>query len=277
MKISFTIIADAFEHAEATKKLSLATLAFAIAPGIAVGAGGLLTTYFGWQSCFYVLIIYSFVILGLSLFLPETASHLDKRALDLSSMKEAYKKKFKNKKLIYSSLIMGCVTSVVYLFATLAPFLGMNLIGLSPEEYGFLNFIPPIGLIGGSLASHWLSTRKEKLAMIQLGIGISIVAISSMLFLFSFGAVNIWTLFLPIPVLYFGTSLIFNNASTFAMQHMQDKSNGSAIMSFINMLLATMAVLVAQGVSSPTPLMLPVLFLSFMIFSMGLQRRLKAL
>jgi MFS family permease len=276
MKISFTIIADAFEQAQATKKLSLATLAFAIAPGIAVGVGGFLTTYYGWQSCFYALIGYSFLVLILSLFLPETAPYLDKDALNVKHIKEAYRRKLKNKKILYSALIMGCVTSIIYLFSTLAPFLGINEIGLNPEEYGSLNLIPPIGLIAGSLVSHWLATRREKLAVIKLGGEISVVAIIAMLFFFIFGKINLWTLFLPIPFIYFGTSLIFNNASSFAMDHMQDKSNGSAIMSFINMMLATVAVLIAQSINSPLPILMPLFFLFFALLLLFLQRNLKA-
>ena len=112
---------------------------------------------------------YSFLVLILSLFLPETAPYLDKDALDLNNIKETYKQKLKNKKIIYSSLIMGCVTSIIYLFSTLAPFLGINEIGLNPEEYGLLNLVPPVGLIAGSFTSHWLATRREKLAVIKLG------------------------------------------------------------------------------------------------------------
>ena len=277
MKISFTIIADAFEQAQATKKLSLATLAFAIAPGIAVGAGGFLTTYYGWQSCFYALIAYSCLVFILSLLLPETAPHLDKGALNLKNIKETYIRKLKNKKIVYSSLIMGCATAIIYLFSTLAPFLGINEIGLNPEEYGSMNLIPPLGLIAGSFASHWLAARREKLAVIKLGGGVLVIATIVMLFLFAFGKINLWTLFFPIPFLYFGASLIFNNASSLAMEHMQDKSNGSAIMSFINMILATVAVLMAQSINSPIPILLPLFFLFFALLLLFLQRNLKAL
>jgi len=275
MKISFTIIADAFEHAEATKKLSLATLAFAIAPGIAVAVGGVLTTSYGWESCFYALIAYSCLVFILSLFLPETAPYLDKKALDFESIKAAYKRKLKNKKIIYSALILGCVTSIIYLFSTLAPFLAINEIGLSAEEYGFLNFIPPLGMIAGSFSSHWLATRKEKLSVVQFGGRVSTLVIVVMIIFFSFGKLNLWTLFLPIPFLYYGCSLIFNNASSFAMSHMQDKSNGSAIMSFMNMALATIAVLITQSISSPIPLAMPLLFLFFALLLLFLHQRLK--
>lgn len=275
MKISFTIIADAFEKAEATKKLALATLAFAIAPGLAIGIGGLLTTYVGWASCFYALIIYSCLVFVLSLFLPETAPYIDSEALNLSHIVEAYKRKLTNTKIVYASLIMGCSTSIIYLFATLAPFLGINQLGLSPEGYGFLNFIPPIGMIAGSFSAHWLAARREKLAVIQFGSLVAIFISLVMAILFGTGNLNPWTLFLPIPFLYFGTSLIFNNASSFAMDHMQDKSNGSAIMSFINMSVATVAVLIAESIHSPSPLLLPALFFSLGIILLFLRRRLK--
>lgn len=275
MKISFTIIADVFTQDQATKTLSLATLAFAIAPGIAVSAGGLLTAYYGWQSCFYALIAYSVLVFILSLFLPETAPYLDKDALDLHNIKEAYKRKLRNKKIVYSSLIMGCATSIIYLFSTLAPFLGINTIGLNPEQYGFLNLIPPLGLMAGSFTSHWLAARKDKLDVIKLGGRAAGVAITAMLLFFIFGKINVWTLFLPIPFIYFGTSLIFNNASSFAMEHMQDKSNGSAIMSFINMMLAAIAVLTAESIHSPIPILLPLFFLFFALLALRLQKSLK--
>lgn len=277
MKICFTIIADAFEQAEATKKLSLATLAFAIAPGIAIAVGGALTTNYGWESCFYALMLYSCIVFVLSLFLPETAPYLDQEALDLKNIKEIYKRKLKNKKIVYSAFIMGSVTSIIYLFSTLAPFLAINRIGLSPEEYGFLNFIPPFGLIAGSFVSHWLASRKEKLKCIELGGQIAVLASLVMLGFFAMGQINLWTLFLPMPFLYFGTSLIFSNASSFAMAYMQDKSNGSAIMSFINMILATVAVLIAQSISSLSSLLMPLLFLFFAFLLLFLKRRLKKL
>ena len=261
MKISFTIIADVFDREQSTKVLSLATLAFAIAPGVAVFIGGGLTTYFGWQGCFYALIFYSCLVFVLSWLLPETAPYLDEGALNIKEIKNSYQRKFKNGKVVSAALIMGCVTSIIYLFSTLAPFVAMNQMGLSPELYGSLNMIPPIGLIAGSFASHWLAARRDKVFVMLLGGKIAIAAILVMLFSFAIGKVDSWSLFFPMPFLYFGTSLIFNNASSFAMDHMKDKSNGSAIMSFINMMLAACVVLLVQAIASPMAIFMPLSFL----------------
>ncbi len=262
MKIAFTIIGDAFEKQEATQKISIATVAFAIAPGLAIALGGYLTTLFGWESCFYALILYGLLILLLTYFLPETAPYLDSQALNLKTIVSTYQRKFKNKTLIYSALILGSVTSMIYLFSTLTPFLVINRLHLSPEQYGLMNFIPPLGLIGGSFLSHRLSVKKSKLLCIGLGVKISMITAGIMLILFLAKQVSIWTLFIPITCLYFGTSLIFNNASSFAMEHTQDKSNGSAIMGFINMTLATITVFIGESISTPSPIILPLFFLA---------------
>lgn len=275
MKISFTLIADAFEPVEATKKLSLATLAFAIAPGLSVATGGFLTTRFGWESCFYALIAYSCLIGILSFLLAETAPHLDKEALQYKKIVSGYLKNFTNKKFIGAALIMGSVTSVIYLFTTLAPFIGIKRFGLSPEEYGFLNSIPPMGLIGGSFASYWLSTRQRKVTVIQLGGSIAALSSGVMLLLFALGKANYWTLFLPMPFVYLGTSLVYNQASSLALEQVEDKSNGSAVMSFTSMMIAALSVCFASFLSSSKPFVMPLLFLILTAILLFLLRHLE--
>ena len=172
---------------------------------------------------------------------------------------------------------MGCASSITYLFLTLGPFVGISMIGLTPDEYGFLNLIPPVGLIRCSLASNWLGSRRERLDCIQIGGAISLLAIAVIFFFFIFGKINIWTLFFPIPFLFFGTTLIFNNASTFALDNMQDKSNGSAIMSFINLILPTTAVLLVGSINSLNPILMPTFFFFFVLLLLFLQKSLKVL
>ena len=52
-----------------------------------------------------------------------------------------------------------------------------------------------------------------------------------------------FSLFLPMAIIYFGLSLILANASSIAMSHVIEKAHGSAVMSFINMGFTTLIVL----------------------------------
>ncbi len=51
------------------------------------------------------------------------------------------------------------------------------------------------------------------------------------------------TLFSPMLLVYVGLSLIYANASTFAMSNTSDKAHGSAVMNFINIGVVIIAVL----------------------------------
>jgi DHA1 family bicyclomycin/chloramphenicol resistance-like MFS transporter len=86
LKMSYTIIGDVYEHKAATKVISILMYAFAIVPAVGMTLGGFLTETFGWQSCYFFLAAYSFFILALSSFLPETSGVLDPHALNISNI-----------------------------------------------------------------------------------------------------------------------------------------------------------------------------------------------
>ena len=261
LKITYTMIGDVYSQTKATKTISYIMLAFAIAPGLAIALGGLLTDQFGWTSCFYFLAAYSVLLLLLCIFLPETSHGIDPEALEPAKIKEGFLKKLKNKKLVTCAFIMGCATSFVYLFASEAPFIGIETLGLEADEYGALNFIPPIGMIIGSFFSYQLAGKKDILSIILLGIVISTLGAIAMLTLFLGGVINLWTLFIPMPFIYIGLSFIFSNASGLAMSHAQNKSNASAVMNFINMGVAVLSLVLIEALPTHQAYNLPLFFL----------------
>ncbi len=261
LKIAFTMIGDVYSQTAATKKLSYLTLAFAIVPGLAVAFGGLLTDQFGWMSCFYVLTVYSVILLILSTRLPETAEFKDLTALNLSKIRIGFLEQLKSRTLVTCALIMGGASSFVYLFASEAPFIGIEEIGLQAKEYGLLNFIPSLGMLVGAVFTHQLAGKKEIPTILTLGIGIAIAASFIMFTLFLIGKVNTWTLFVPIPFMYLGLSLVFSNSSGYAMSVAKNKSNASAVLNFINMTIAFFSLLVIEILPIYHITVLPLLFL----------------
>ncbi len=276
MKIAFTIIGDVYQGEKATKKIAHLSLSFAIGPAIAIALGGFLTSYYGWESCFYFLTGYSILLLFLTSLLPETAEKLDRQALSFSKVREGYRRKLKNRMLVTSALLMGCVTSFVYLFASEAPFIGIDVIGLQADTYGLLNFIPPVGMIAGSMLSHALAGKKEAPYAIMLGIAIMFFSSAAMFLLFLLGKISAWSLFLPMPFVYVGTSLVFSNSSALAMTHAKDKSNASAMMNFINLSITVIALFVIGSI--PTSVFtLPVIFMVIAFLMVFLKNRLSHL
>lgn len=274
LKVAFTMIGDVYDKEAATKKLSTLILAFAITPGLGIAIGGFLTQYLGWQSCFYFMAAYCLCVLSISFFLPETAKERDPKALDMKKIKEGLLGAFRNSTVITCGLLMGCGASVIYLFAAHGPFIGISQLGVSPEAYGLLNFIPPVGMVAGSFLSRYLAGRWQPFKVIAFGIGIIVLFSSAMLFLSLLDIFNIWCLFLPMPLIYLGFSLVYSNASSIALSKASDKANASAVMHFCNLGTAVVMLFFVTALPFKQLYILPLIFLLLACGMLALKKRL---
>lgn len=246
LKMTFTLVNECYGPKEASQKISYLLLAFAITPALSVTLGGALNHYYGWLSCFYGGIIYGLILLLLVRQLPETKTTFNKNALNISHLLTEYLSQFKNRKLIAGGFLMGCATSFVYIFASLTPFIAINLMGMDSFTYGIANLLPSMGLLIGSLLSSQLTKKLRLQAIIQFGILITSIGIILMIIAMLFLKLSaLYVLFLPMVIIYLGLSCVIANASTVAMSYVNDKAHGSAIMNFINMGIATVTVITA--------------------------------
>jgi DHA1 family bicyclomycin/chloramphenicol resistance-like MFS transporter len=260
LKMTFTLVNEYYEPQVASQKIAYIMLSFAITPGIGVALGGILTTHFGWASCFYASVIYGMVLLFFVKRLPIFNEKINTNALEFSHLMHAYAEQFKTRKLLTGGFIMGLGTTFVYAFAASAPFIAIDLFGMSAVNYGFANLLPPMGLILGSLVSVQLSKRYDLGKVVRLGILIATIGAFMMLttLLLHF-PILIW-LFISTVVVYFGNCFIAANASSLAMSNTQDKAHGSAVMSFTNMGTAT-AIVLLMGFMPQTVFVLPGVYL----------------
>lgn len=277
LKISFTMIADVYEQTEATKMISRILIAFAIMPGLAVALGGWITHLLNWQSCFYFLGLFGIVVLWLSTKLPETAASLDQHALKVSSILHGYAVKFKNKRLVTSALMMGCGTSVVYVFAAKAPFIGIDLIGMTTDAFGNYNLIPLLGMLFGALLSAKIAGRFSLLYLLLTGIVTALAMTLTMLIPFSMGKFNALSLFFPMFLIYIAQSLVFANISSFGLASAKNKSNGSAVLNFINLSTTVVALIVLEFIYPESAIVLPLSFVFFFCMMLFLWWRLRKL
>ncbi|MGD9592066.1 MAG: MFS transporter [Candidatus Berkiella sp.] len=243
LKMTFTLVNEYYEPQAASQKIAYLMLTFAITPGLGVALGGLLNSHFGWMSCFIAGAIYGLTLLPLILKLPKQKAPRDHNALRLCHIRDNYKVQFKNKSLILGALLMGASTCLVYVFAALAPFIAINIMGMNSADYGVANIIPSIGLLIGSLACAQLVKKYALSTLIGVGVLISILGALILAVTINLSLSTYFTLFVPMAIIYVGISFILANASSLAMSNVNDKAHGSALMSFLNMGLATLVVL----------------------------------
>lgn len=260
LKMTFTLVNECYEPKIASQKISYLLLAFAITPGLAVALGGYLNTHFGWMSCFFAGSLYGAILFLFVLKLPKIETPLDLQALKWSHLTKTYIQQFQNKQLIAGGLLMGGATCFVYVFAAIAPFIAMNVMNMSSEQYGVANILPSIGLIIGSLGSAYGAKKYPLGLLIKSGLSMCGVGAGLMSLALWFNLPALFSLFLPMVFIYIGLSFVMSNASSVAMSFVSDKAHGSAVMNFINMGAATVVVL-GLGAFTMQPILLPMVYL----------------
>ena len=272
--MTFTLVNEVYEPKVASQKLSYLMLSFAITPGLSVALGGLLITYFSWDSCFYFSAFYGVALLLLTMRLPETISKIDKDALSLAHLWKGYAVQFTNKSLLLGGFLMGSSSCFVYLFASLSPFISMQILGMSSFAYGLANLLPSMGLVLGSIVSARMIKRYSLMSMVKLSVAIIGLGTIILYILLSLSLPPVVGIFLPMIIIYFGLCFIFSNASVVALEKTDDKAHGSAVMSFLNMGMATFVVLLTERFTV-AKLLLPEVYVLVSIFMLGLLLMLK--
>ncbi len=260
LKITFTMIGDRHQGHGATRALAVLTLAFGIMPGIGVALGGYLTMAWGWHGCFAFLLLYSLFLIGISLFLPETAKSLDPNALQLRKIFHGYFMQLKHPLIVLNGIMMGLASAIIYIFGTVAPIVSIRLIGMAPDEFGLWNIVPSFGLVAGTLLASSLAGKQKNSVSLFYGMILMFIGSIAIGFCFVQGWIYASAFFLPMFLVQAGDNLFWINASSSGLSSASDKSNASAIMQFLNIGIASIGTFVSMNFSPKNPLVLPIAF-----------------
>jgi MFS family permease len=234
-KIVFTMVSDQYKGNGAVKSFSYILMAFAIMPGLAMATGGFLTVYFGWRGCFGFLSLYSLLLSFLIRLLPETMHKKDKNALQLGKIVHGLGVQFKDSFLMMHAVMTGFGSAIIYVFATVAPYIAIDMMGLSPDVYGLWAFLPPLGLGIGILFIPKVTKKVLPRIGILSGILVSLLAVLVWGVFINAGLIIPATLFLPMVLVQVGISFSFTFSTSKGLGEVEDKSNANAVLQFTNM------------------------------------------
>ena len=259
MKISMTMTADTHSGEKETRMVSYLIFFATMVPAIGLGIGGSLASHYGWEGCFIFMAIYCALLLILTIRLPETATDLKKDALVIKHMIRQYTLQFGDSFLVLHALITGLCTSIYYFYITQGPYLGINLMGLTPNAYGWLALIPVCGMGAGCLAAARFAGRLSARRTLITGFLCAFAGLIIVLACFSAGWVTLASFFLPMTVVQIGVYIMSPTSLSIALDKANDKSNASAVSQFINFGMSFCAVLILSLIRSDNPLIMPIL------------------
>lgn len=258
---TFMLINEWLPDHQRKTAMAYSILSFALGVGFAVLIGGMITQYLNWQSCFIFLMIHGLIMrMGLGVF-SETL--LKPKLFHIPTLLKDYGYALCSVKLLVFSVVWSGCTSVAYCYSAAAPQIADQFFHLSAAQYGYWNGVNIIGMILGGLSARAFMQRFSVLRVIIIGYIGSFIALSSFAFMMVTSSQSVVWFFFTSGVLYCFSSYLFSGGSFLASNAIDDKASASSMMSFVNMSLATLSV-VLMGYLSSNP------FLAFLLITSGL-------
>jgi MFS family permease len=205
---------DVYDGDERKHYLSIMTIVWSVGPIIAPFIGGYLQNIFGWQSNFYVLAGYSFVLLILELiFSGETLK--TRNPFRVEFLLKEYERMFRAKDFFYGMLMCGVSYSMIMFFNLCGSFIIEHKMGYSEVVAGYVSLILGFAWMAGGFLGKAL-IEKAFLPKIRYANFIQLFLIVLM-FVASYFLNTIYSLVAFAFVIHVTAGFIFNNYFTYCI------------------------------------------------------------
>ena len=208
------IARDTFKGEELAKTMSYLVVFIIFIIPAAPLLGGYLEELFGWRSNFVFMAIYALLALVASyLKLEETNIHRDKAKLKFSYIFKNFSFMLKARGFMQISLGILLTYGAFFSWFLVGPVLLIKKLGISPSEFGWINFLGMGGsFLIASLINGQIVTKVGTQFMIRIGWNITILSGVVMLGLYLANGVEYWSLIAPMMLFSFGATFVFPNA-----------------------------------------------------------------
>ena len=211
MVVPRAILRDLYDTGRAASMLGYVTMGMAIMPMLGPAIGGFLDEAFGWQANFWLLFAIGAITLTVTWFdLKETNTT---RSSSFAAQIRDYPELFRSRRFWGYALSAGFASGAFFAFLGGAPFVGVQVFGLTPSQLG-LYFMPTaFGYIIGNFLSGRFSQRVGITRLIMLGACSLIFAMLGSWALFAAGATAPAAFFGMTVFIGVGNGLVLPNAT----------------------------------------------------------------
>ncbi len=173
--VSRAVARDLFEGAHLTRVIGDIALAFALAPGFMPAVGGFANDFLGWRANFGIPAALGLAIVGaVRVFLPETLR--SRTPFQAARLARAYAPIARSTRFISFALLSTAPFIGLFAFFAAGPAYTINVIGLTPREFGVLPPIAVCGFLVGLMLSRRMLRSPRAGWTVSLGIGVGLLA-----------------------------------------------------------------------------------------------------
>ncbi|WP_332460216.1 MFS transporter [Legionella clemsonensis] len=248
---TYMLINEWLHESQRATAMAYSILSFTIGIGLAVALGSILAEYWQWSFCFLVLLVHGIIMLWGTCVFRETLTKA--QAIHWRNILTNYYQAISSGRLIVFSLVIGFCSAMGYCFSAAGPQIANDVLHLRIIDYGYWNLLNMFGMLIGGLWAKRLVNYFSAGKVVVMGLTGSLAGIISLIIMLLLHASSPGWFFSSTMSFYIFGGLLFSGGSILASTAINDKANGSAMMSFINMSSATIAV-IAMGYLSANPL-----------------------
>lgn len=233
--ISRALVRDLFTDEKSSRIMNLIGIILALGPALAPTLGGLMLLVFGWRSLFVVMTLIGLgAIMAVLLWMKETVER-DLSRLNLRALGRSYRMLLGNRQFLTAAGVIGGALGAIYAQATFLPFILIDKVGLTPQQFGLAMLAQSGSFFTASLIMRALMNRFSAKRLVP--IGLALIALGSL------GTMSllIWPpsflhVMIPVAIYAFGIAFVMPDMSTVALAPFRREAGAAAAMlGFIQM------------------------------------------
>lgn len=160
--VSRAIVRDQYTGQTSAQIMNTIGTMLALAPAVSPTIGGLILEFFGWHQIFYAMIVYGATLaLAVLLFQRETNTARDRSHIRPGKVLRNYMTLLRDPRYMAPTLVISLGLGNIYALATVQAFILVNVVGLSPSQYGLGMMLQSVSFMSGTLVTGRLLKRMD--------------------------------------------------------------------------------------------------------------------
>ncbi|MGX5695995.1 multidrug effflux MFS transporter [Agromyces soli] len=226
--IARAVAADLSTGAGAVRALSLIMVVGGVAPLVAPPVGALVATQWGWRGVFAALALVSLAMLALAWgVVPESLPPELRRRGGIGATLRGFGSLLREPAIASCVLAFGLGFGTMMSYISASPFVGQNVLGMSPLGYSFAFAAGAAALISANLLNSRIAPHVGAPRMLLVGIGLGLGASLALVLMAVTGTLSVPAFIACAFTATGGTGLIMSNASALALTRAPSHARGS--------------------------------------------------
>lgn len=262
MSVMRATILDHFGPARAPSALAATATAILFAPMIAPTLGGIVLELLDWRGVFALS-----GVLGFAVFIFASRNLRDARRADPSAGPSlrywsSYRRLLRSREYLAFLVYGSCMVSMIYTFVTGAPYVAIDLLGVSPSRFGLMLFFPAVASFAGFLLAARHTSRLGGQRMMRTGAMVAFAGTATMSALALAGAWHPLALFIPGMAIGFANAIAAPSSTIGAISRDPEIAGAaSGLFGFLQLVTAAVATQVVAALTDRTPVPLALVLL----------------